>query len=432
MGVVLGGTGTAAANLTLYDIVVEDWWHSLLAVQTSAFFSSNVQIGQNCNVDRCYVSRGYGQYSGDVGVEIDSAQWSLVEDVTIEDAYNQAFLHTNFNAPPNPNEQLTRYRDCRARKLICTGVCDGFIVKQNNSVALNYAQYVDCDWYCSETTTVTGRGFISTVANQQLEMTRCRFVREAFTGSNTNLQIFVITQSSGTTRLQMDNCEIRLTGTISATPTGKLIGMYLDGGTFDLNIDNCWWNYTVASAVNNTEIMLWVSPVNATSVRGRIAACKFQNTVDAGLNCLFFDANTTQFAPDPLLIERNDFSGLFGAREIVRTDTAANKAATHTQKNAWKGFPAPTTLTGLTTAVGKALGTQWPALVSFAAGSGAGITAIDISTNNGTTYTNLLTQASGALPSGFSQSFGPFPSDALVKATFATTQPTINLIPVDP
>jgi hypothetical protein len=46
------------------------------------------------------------------------------------------------------------------------------------------------------------------------------------------------------------------------------------------------------------------------------------------------------------------------------------------------------------------------------------ITAIDYNTNAGTTYTNFLTQASGALPAGFDQSLGPLTTDTLIKATF--------------
>jgi len=433
MGIVIGGTGAVATNLTCYDIVIDQWWHSLLTVQTSNFSSSNCQVGSLCNVDRVTISRGFGQYSGDVGVEIDSAQWSLVEDVDIEDAYTTGFYHTNYNAPPNPNEQVNRYRDCRARKLTCTGASSGFFNNINNSVPLNYAQYDYCDWYCNEPTTVTGWGYRALTAQQAIEFNGCRFIREGFTGNAGNLQMFSVTQTGATTtRLVMQNVEIRVNGAISGSPAGKIEGMYIDGGTVELAMDTCRLDMSLTNAGNNTEILMWFGAVNATEVHGRIAGTKFSNTVDAGLNCIFFDSHVTQAATSQLLIERNDFSGLAGAREIVRTDAAANKAQTRTRGNVWKTIPIPVAFTGLVTATGKALATMWDAMVVFTAATGTSDTAIDWSTNGGTTYTNFLTQASGALPAGFNQSLGPLTSDALIKVTFTGTQPTITLVPVNP
>jgi hypothetical protein len=101
--------------------------------------------------------------------------------------------------------------------------------------------------------------------------------------------------------------------------------------------------------------------------------------------------------------------------------------------NKYSTAPAPTTLTGLVTATGKALSANaYDQFVTFVQGSGAGITAIDYSTNGGTTYTNFLTQTSAALPAGFDQTLGPLPPHALIKVTFATTQPTINIVPANP
>jgi hypothetical protein len=71
-----------------------------------------------------------------------------------------------------------------------------------------------------------------------------------------------------------------------------------------------------------------------------------------------------------------------------------------------------------------------PCIVQFVQGSGSGITAIDFSTNGGTTYTNLLTQAAGAMPAGADMVLGPVLPETLIKATFTTTQPTISLVPV--
>ena len=94
---------------------------------------------------------------------------------------------------------------------------------------------------------------------------------------------------------------------------------------------------------------------------------------------------------------------------------------------------APTAMTGLVTGTGLEVGLTIPGIPVFAQfvqGSGSAITAIDISTNVGTTYTNLLTQASAAMPAGSDLWIGPLRPDARIMATFAGgTQPTINLVP---
>jgi hypothetical protein len=136
----------------------------------------------------------------------------------------------------------------------------------------------------------------------------------------------------------------------------------------------------------------------------------------------------------PLNITQCDFSKFpVGCAEIqYDASGASNAPSVRVGSTAWRTSPVPTTLTGLVTATGKTLGTGWPAIASFVQGSGTAITALDFSTDGGSHYTNFLTQASSALPIGFDQSIGPLTSDALIKVTFTGTQPTINLVPVNP
>jgi hypothetical protein len=147
---------------------------------------------------------------------------------------------------------------------------------------------------------------------------------------------------------------------------------------------------------------------------------------------VFIGGTTNLTISSALLISDCDFSALGTNPVEISYSGTSNAAKVRAWNNAYHTKPAPTALTGLTTSVGATLATGYDCLISFTQGSGAGITAIDYSTNGGTNYTNLLTQTSGALPAGPDITVGPLPSDALIKVTFATAQPTINLVPVNP
>jgi hypothetical protein len=145
-------------------------------------------------------------------------------------------------------------------------------------------------------------------------------------------------------------------------------------------------------------------------------------------------ANLT-ISPGPVLVEDCDLGAITGSTEIVADATQTALGAVAVRDIRWKTRPAPVGFTGLVTATGKRLGAQaatviWRSLVQFVPGSGAGITAIDVSTNNGTTWTNLLTQAAGAMPAGTALVAGPLSPDAQIRVAFTTTQPTITLVPV--
>ena len=433
-GVHIGATGAAGSTCALDQVEVDGWYHSMLTVQTTTFTSEHVQIGAKATTNYCRVANGYGEFSGDIGVEIDNAAFAVVENVTCVDDFNGGFYLTNFTAPANPSEQLIQFKSCRARKLTCTGASHGFSVAQNAGVAIGSVLYDDCEWYCNEPTTTTGRGFTTSVGATKFSFHKCRFIMEGFTSSTATQLIrpFTFNQGAGVvvTKIVIDDVKVSVVGTNSGSQTGwRISPVFLNGGTVILQARELDITASITGVVNGTTIPIDVAVNNATTLAGYLDGLRLTTTVDATPDGILIGSNTTVTAP--FRIDNCDFSGMSGGTEIVVV-TAATKANIRTRNNVWHTQPVPVAFTALTTATGKVLGTMWDAMVVFAQGSGSAITALDFSTDAGGHYTNYLTQASAALPGGFAQSLGPLSSDSLIKATFTTTQPTISLVPVNP
>jgi hypothetical protein len=217
------------------------------------------------------------------------------------------------------------------------------------------------------------------------------------------------------------------------TMTVRMLSLH---GNLDLDIDGVegLFNFTGSPTINQAIVDIGSSSSGAT-IRGSVAGVTFAPgwAGDTGARGIIVrGTGTLTIGAPPLRLERGNYSAApAGASEIVYVATS-NAPNVRVRNNVWKTTPAPTTLTGLVTATGKQLGTGYDCIATFTQGSGTSITAIDYSTDGGAHYTNFLTQASAALPAGFSQSVGPLPSDALIKVTFTGTQPTVNLVPVNP
>jgi len=118
MGVVIGGEGPDAPRTMVFidGVYIHNCRHSLLAPQTSYFYSSNFHVGARGFGGYVHIADCYGEYSGDVGVEINAVS-ALVESTVIRDAVQVAFYHTNYNFAQNPGEQSIILRNCVAERL---------------------------------------------------------------------------------------------------------------------------------------------------------------------------------------------------------------------------------------------------------------------------------------------------------------------------
>jgi len=110
----------------------------------------------------------------------------------------------------------------------------------------------------------------------------------------------------------------------------------------------------------------------------------------------------------------------------------SNAAKVFFRSNTWRVFPKPSAAMSasnfaaatFTTATGNQYIGGDPAEIQFANGTGAAITAIDVSKDN-VTYENVWTQASGVM----AQSVEAYVDNGdYVKVTFATTQPTTRVV----
>lgn len=117
-GVVIGAHGPDAVGINVYvdQIYIHNCRHSLLAPQTQYFYSANFHVCSRGFGGYVHIADCYGEYSGDVGVEVNAVN-ALVENTVITDAGQVAFYHTNYNIPQNPGEQSIILRNCEARRL---------------------------------------------------------------------------------------------------------------------------------------------------------------------------------------------------------------------------------------------------------------------------------------------------------------------------
>jgi hypothetical protein len=81
------------------NIVFERCRHTTTSAPTKNYASLNFLIGGGAPGRYCAVRGCWGEYSGDVGVEIDNAIEAEVVDTAIDDAYGGAFFSTNYAAP---------------------------------------------------------------------------------------------------------------------------------------------------------------------------------------------------------------------------------------------------------------------------------------------------------------------------------------------
>jgi hypothetical protein len=151
-GIVIGGSVSPSApgvNVFIDQIRINNCRHSLLSVQTQLFHSANFHIGVLAFGGYVHITNCYGEYSGDVGVEINTMTYALVENVTIRDAASAAFYHRNHNNPQDPAAQRIIFKNCKALKLTLGSKVKGraFLADDLFSIPLGTLMYDTCTFY---------------------------------------------------------------------------------------------------------------------------------------------------------------------------------------------------------------------------------------------------------------------------------------------
>jgi hypothetical protein len=447
----IAGSFTASlatgCNTIVDQLYVNRWYHDTGSIATAQFSSANVQIGGRGQLGRCYVANGYGRGSGDIGVEIDCPREAVVENVVIEDSFNSALYFGNYTPPGNVSENRFTARNVVHRKITTASatsrLLNGFV---NGTVNVPCGDIVldNCtaEQHTPEATTSTGSmvalSDTSSAGFRSLKMIDCLLVSDSINSGSSVTCVPVSLTSRGTTcRVTVRNLRMELAGTITGGSSFIVRSFQFGSGTFVMDIDGFSYDNTISGNQTNLQTVFGLAiSGSATTLQGFIRNLVITSATDTTLTAATIRGIAYLTIPSGRYIEFQncDVTLAKSAGEFLYVSDTASQTRVF-QKNCsyhtTNGQPAPTALTGLTTATGKVLGSNWPAIVQFAQATGSGITAIDVSTNGGTTYTNLLTQASGAMPSGADITVGPLRSDSLVKVTFSTAQPTITLIPAN-
>lgn len=448
-GIVIAGIPSAGGTSNVYiDGVNINRWRVVRSAAPTAFISGgqDILIGNKGNGGQVTISNGYGYGSPDVGIECDGMGDANIENCVIEDAWNVCFFHTNFTPAASTQIATLNYRGCTGLRTSVTNSQAGWKWTENNSNPIQSVRLSQCAYLSTCTSIDTPPSAIIPGGSTQINRLIVQEFRAEITGwtwqaSNALLTWQPISLSPSTTltsNITLRNVTVKVAGTRDTSggansliteclKLGGQANVVIDGYDCDCQITGGSNSSTKVVAVTGscgaTGLNLDVRGVRLLAVAGDTApqGFRFGNTASGVL--INQRASITGF----------DFSaGPAGTVEISYQTAGQNNDKVVAFNNVWRTKPAPTTLTGLVTATGLQVKTGYPVMLTLTQGSGTAITAIDYSTDGGTHYTNFLTQASGALPAGFDQSLGPLTSLDLVKVTFTGTQPTINLVPVNP
>ena len=444
-GITVAASGPSTGiNVYWDEITFENCYSTTGFVPTGAGASSNYQVGSVGFGGRFKMLNCYGSGSMDVGIEVDAADDAVIENCTFEDCWNAHYFFTNFQAPAHPNSQVIRIINSVGTLKTAQTFTNGKFcaVTVNNAIPMGQIQITGCTWW-NASGTFAGQGEFLAAPTTVLKKFVARditFVQDSIAYSAAGAIspcYFLFQQTSGTTNVVMHNIRYLVTGARTGGSPGAVTFKPLrfdNAATYDLDLDHGEWSMNFTNATNNGLAMSDLGEV-ATTNRGRIARQKYLSVGDdAGPRGFLIRGTATLTVSGKLLFEDNDWSIMPNASSnclFIVTGTQ-NKDKVLARNNLYPTAIAPTTMTGVVTATGQQLLTDWDAIVSFQQGTGAGITAIDISTDGGTTYKNILTQAAAAMPAGPSLQVGPLRSLDYVKVTFTTTQPTINVIPYNP
>jgi hypothetical protein len=139
------------ANVTIDDVYIEDWYHSVGKESGGKLHSSSIQIGHYCIGGTFTVRNGFSEYAGDVGVEIDFVEKCLVENVTVKDPKNSCFLSPGMGKPLR-GVGLQYFVNCRAIRLREIGNCVGYLQEEGSGTSGNGAPqvyYENCSFFAN-------------------------------------------------------------------------------------------------------------------------------------------------------------------------------------------------------------------------------------------------------------------------------------------
>ena len=444
-GIMVEGVPNAdlTANVKLDNIVV-DRWRVVRPAAPVAFVSGgqDILVGGKGYGGSCAIRNGYGFGSTDVGIECDSMGTANIENCIIEDSWNAGFYHTNYKAADATDTATINYRGCTAKRTTVQNAMAGWKFALANALPLRRIRVRDCAYVSTVAYFHLGCNAITTTGCSIDDLLVDGF-RSDITGFSWDSTVeatlttghiyFGSLSTSAQSNVRLRNLSLNAAGVRTGATNFLTFQGITTGGKCNLLVDGLDWTVAITGqAAGSSRAVAAFGATGGVNLDLRNLRV-LSATGDTNAVGLQIWNTASLLVANYIRVSECDFSGLPSSNELNYQTAGQNNDKVFVRNNIWKVKPAPTSLTGLVTATGLQLKTGYPVIVQCTPGSGAAITAIDYSTNGGTTYTNLLTQASGAMPASPTLiEAGPLSSDALVKVTFTTTQPTITLVPVNP
>jgi hypothetical protein len=458
-----GGTYTAGlgVNVFLDNIIINRCSHDSGVVPVDGSHPGGNQIGGVGFVGVVRVSNFVSKNAGDCGLEIDSAQDSVVTGCVFVDAYQVKALSRNFRAPIDAGTQKNIWRDCWFSNVAVarSSTVPAIDVAQSGGAATagyDFGELAIIDCHSSDTVSTKpgtiGHNFScsSSGAGSKFRRLTIREWSISWTAINDNTSpqqnpVFVDIRSANTSAVfDIDGLDFKFAGSMTGTGGNQMRMLKIAGANARVFIKRYTSDtngLSIAGSTTATFYWIGLGLDYTSSLAVSIDGVAFTSGQAQGSQQVIYLASTNLTLIGQAVIRGLDTANITSASGFdVNFTDAAHKTGTVieriiSQRSGSGSGPktAPTAMTGLVTGTGLEVGLTIPGIPVFAQfvqGSGSAITAIDISTNVGTTYTNLLTQASAAMPAGSDLWIGPLRPDARIMATFAGgTQPTINLVP---
>jgi hypothetical protein len=356
-----GGSGNGPdLNVLVDNVTIDRWYHSLISVPSVSFPSSHVQVGSRAKGGPigCRVSNGYGEYSGDVGVEIDQINCVVTKNV-IRDSRNAHFLFTQFNNPDQGAgtqiydvynnsaiviSALTTYHAFSFRTASQTTPCPfGTVRMRDNSLLHNQAAMPgQAAAIMRDDTGAVAAGTLRTSFECERFTAYFRGINYASATSVTRAPIGISPTTAGYNRVVLKEIDVRWSGTSTGGATLSLPAVEVYGTALDVSIDGVRSDYLGFTGLGtNGARILELGLAAASTLVGQavIRNCKFLDVGDssAGFGINLSSSNLTVGANQSILIENCDFSKMAGGTEVAFN--TGTKAKVYFNRNNWRIYP---------------------------------------------------------------------------------------------
>lgn len=452
---VAGTAGTAVFD----QLMIRDCSHyrglqpgSTFITSTTSFFYANTGKVTNSMMVNCW-----GMGSGDDGFEIDNPQNVTLINCHYEDCFTQGFVISRLQNGTDPKDISISLINCSYKRTSSSVVQGnaGFWIgtaSVSDSKNFGYASLRDCtvtydNIQAVDTQIHAGFQFDSPLF---VVLDGCKFelINYAHGATATNGQpgilgfYFHTATLSCKTKITMRDCRAHFYGTTGGANVFAA-GLLLSGTEPNYTIDNFRDEYQITGGTSNMYRSMYLpysslggtTPIYHRGVvrnSGPLSAHSDTNPIWASIN-EGGSASTVADSNSKIVFENNDLKYGVSGREIF-IGLAAAKPFVFATGTRWVTWPRTTSTSvsanfssgSFTTATANTYIGLAPADLFFVQGSGAGITLIEVSRDNGTTFDTVLTQASAAIPASQPVQVAVEPGDQ-VRITFATTAPSIKV-----